>query len=161
MTVSGHGSTFTPVETTVSVDIDAPQEQVFDLMADVRNEPEWNSQVSKAELRSGEPVGLGSRFMTVNRGQEYEAVITGYTRPSDLTFEVSGKAMTIQGRVVFTGDAARSHLDAEFDMQPRGFMKVMLPLMSPLIRRDFPKQFASFKAFCEARSGGPSGPSAG
>lgn len=146
------------METTVSVDIDAPQEQVFDLMADVRNEPEWNSQVSRAELRSTGPVGLGSRFTTVNRGQEYEAVITGYTRPSDLAFEVTGKAMTILGRIVFTGDATRTHLDAEFDMQPRGFMKVMLPMMSPLIRRDFPKQFASFKALCEARAGGPPGP---
>jgi hypothetical protein len=26
----------------------------------------------------------------------------------------------------------------------------MLPLMSGAVRRDFPKQMASFKAFCEA-----------
>jgi hypothetical protein len=32
-------------------------------------------------------------------------------------------------------------------------MKVMLPLMGPLVRRDFPKQFASFKEFCESRTG--------
>ena len=29
--------------------------------------------------------------------------------------------------------------------------KIMLPLLGPAVRRDFPKQFASFKAFCEAR----------
>jgi hypothetical protein len=36
-------------------------------------------------------------------------------------------------------------------MQPRGIMKVLLPLMSPMVRRDFPKQLDSFKAFCESR----------
>jgi len=149
------------MEVSVSVDIDAPRERVFDLMADVRNEPEWNSQASKAELRSSEPIGLGSRFMTINRGEEYDAVITSYTRPSDLRFEVTGKRMTILGAITFTGDAGRTHLDAHFDMQPRGVAKVMLPLMSPLVRRDFPKQFASFKAFCESRASGASGPAAG
>ena len=44
-------------------------------------------------------------------------------------------------------------MDATFDMQPRP-MKLMLPLMAPLVRRDFPKQFASFRAFCSPADGG-------
>jgi uncharacterized protein YndB with AHSA1/START domain len=54
----------------VAVDITAPPELVFDLMADARTEPTWNSQVSETELTTPEPIGSGSRFRTVNRGQE-------------------------------------------------------------------------------------------
>ena len=141
------------MKTTVSVDVQEPPGRVFDLMADARNEPAWNSQVTSTDLTSGEPIGPGSTFTTVNRGQTYTAVITEYERPHRLTFEVTGKAMTITGRMWFTGAPDTTQLKAEFDMQPKGFMKAVLPLMAPAVRKDFPRQFASFKRFCEA--GGP------
>jgi hypothetical protein len=121
-------------------------------MADARNEPAWNSQVSATELVSEPPIGPGSRFTTVNRGQRYEAVITQYERPDRLTFEVTGRPMRITGSMTFTDDGAATRLDALFDLEPRGFMKVMLPLLAGSIRRDFPKQFTSFKAFCETQA---------
>ena len=42
----------------------------------MRNEPQWNSQVSNAELRSDEPIELGSRFSIVNGGKPYDVTIT-------------------------------------------------------------------------------------
>jgi hypothetical protein len=77
-------------------------------------------------------------------------VITEYERPHRLTFEVTGRAMTITGRMWFTGAPETTQLKAEFDMQPKGFMKAVLPLMAPAVRKDFPRQFASFKRFCES-----------
>jgi uncharacterized protein YndB with AHSA1/START domain len=139
------------MKTTVSVDVAKPADTVFDLMADARNEPTWNSQVSRTDLESGEPIGAGSRFTTVNRGQPYTAVITEYDRPNHLVYEVTGKAMTITGDLTFAGEGSGTRVDASFDMRPKGSMKVMMPLMAPAIRRDFPKQFASFKQFCESR----------
>ena len=133
----------------MAVDVAAPPEKVFDLMADARNEPTWNSQVSATDLTSAEPIGQGSTFRTVNRGQEYTATITQYARPTALTYEVVGKAMTITGRLTFGATTAGTHVDATFDMQPQGALKLFFPLMGPAVRRDFPKQFASFKAFCE------------
>ena len=47
---------------TATTRIACPSGRVFDTLADLRNEPQWNSQVSKAELRSDEPIELGSRF---------------------------------------------------------------------------------------------------
>ena len=93
--------------------------------------------------------GPGSTFTTVNRGQTYTAVITEYERPHRLTFEVTSKAMTITGRMRFTGAPDTTQVKAEFDMQPKGYMKAVLPLMAPAVRKDFPRQFASFKRFCE------------
>ena len=56
-------------------------EVAFDLMADARNEPEWNSQVSRTELKSGEPITAGSQFVIVNRGEPFDATIATYDPP--------------------------------------------------------------------------------
>jgi uncharacterized protein YndB with AHSA1/START domain len=136
----------------VDVTVNRPVEEVFDAMADARNEPSWNSQVSKTELVSGEPIGQGSTFKTVNRGQEYDAVITAYDRPGELAFTVTGKPMTIVAHLSFhdLGNGS-TRLAGSFEFEPKGFMKLMLPLLGGAIRKDFPKQFDSFKAFCEGR----------
>ena len=52
-------------------------------------------------------------------------------------------------------DDARSVLRVEFDMRPKGLMKVMFPLLKPMIRRDLARQSQSLKAFCESSSGPP------
>jgi len=55
--------------------IACPPEQVFDLVADLRNETQWSSRVSSAELRTGEPIERGSRSI-VTGGTPYEVTIT-------------------------------------------------------------------------------------
>ena len=39
--------------------------------------------------------------------------------------------------------------DSAFDFRPSGVLKVVFPLLAPVIRRDVPKQHASLKALCE------------
>jgi uncharacterized protein YndB with AHSA1/START domain len=137
----------------VEVTIEAPIGRVFDLMADTRNEPHWNSQVSNATLVSDAPVGQGSEFTTVNRGRTYRAVLNEYQRPRHLGYDVTGEPMTIHGSLDFTEQGEATRMTGTFDFTGHGAMKVMLPVMAPVIRRDFPKQMASFKAFCEADAG--------
>ena len=128
--------------------IACPPEQVFDMLADMRNETQWNSRFSSAELRSAEPIGLGSRFAIVNGGTPYDVEITTYERPSRLVFEARGKPdLTIAYTVTPTGEG--TNLESDLDFRPRGVLKLLFPLLGPVIRRDVPKQFASFKALCE------------
>jgi hypothetical protein len=132
------------------VTIEAPIGRVFDLMADTRNEQQWTSRVSTSELVSGEPISKDTEFATVNRGQTYRATLTEFDRPQHLGYDVAGKAMTIQGSLDFAEAGESTVMTGTFDFTPHGPMKVMLALMSGAVRRDFPKQMASFKAFCEA-----------
>ena len=120
-------------------------------MADARNEAAWNSQVSTSELLSPEPVGLGSEFRTVNRGQTYDATITEFTPAQAVTFAITGKSMDLTGTFRFAETTGGTQVDAEFDLRPKGFMKVIMPLMAPVVRKSFPKELARFKAFCESR----------
>jgi len=137
----------------VEVTIEAPIGRVFDLMADTRNEPRWNSRVSSAALVSDEPVRQGSEFTTVNRGRTFRAVLTEYDRPRHLGFDVTGDVMTIHGSLDFAEQGESTRMTGRFDFTGHGPMKVMLPVMAPLIRRDFPRQMRSFKTFCEADAG--------
>ena len=134
----------------VTENIDVPRARVFDLMADARNEPSWNTQVASVELRTSEPIGLGSSFTTVYRGLTYAVTVTDHERPSRLEFSVNGKLLTISPRFSFAESGGSTRLRAEFDVQPRGPMKVLLPLMGRLVRRDFITQLANFTRFCES-----------
>jgi uncharacterized protein YndB with AHSA1/START domain len=128
--------------------IACPPERVFDTLADMRNETKWHSRVSSAELRSGEPVGLGSRFAVVNGGSSYDVTITAHDRPTRLTFEASGKPdLTLV--YTFSPADGGTELHSDFDFRPRGALKVVFALMGPLIRRSVPKETASLKALCE------------
>jgi hypothetical protein len=135
-----------------TVTIARPVDEVFDAMADARNEIHWNDQVSASSLVGSEPIGGGSEFRTVNRGRPYRARISRYERPASLGFDVTGDTMDIRAEFRFLAEGpAAASLTASFDMRPKGVMRVLLPLMSPLLRRDFPKQGEAFKRFCESR----------
>lgn len=134
---------------TVESEIARPPEVVFDRMADARNEPEWNSQVSRSDLVSDGPVGQGSRFVTVNRGKPYEATITTADRPGLCVFEVTGGVFDITTTFTIGPSGAGSHVVSEFDFRPKGAMKLTFPLMQGAIRKDLATQSQNFKRFCE------------
>lgn len=137
------------MELSVEQDIAAPPEVVFDVMADARREVEWNSQVSRAELVGGEPIGEGTRFRTINRGQEYHATIATHDRPRRLVYEVTGRGMDITATFEFTAAGAGTRFDGRFDMRPKGPLKLAFPLMRRLVQRDLNAQSASLKALAE------------
>src|SRR3712207_2399300 len=127
------------MQVSLTTTVDRPVEEVFALMADVRNETRWNTQVSRAELLTSEPVAKGSRFMTVNRGQEYAAEIVEFLPDEAVTFEVTGKQMDITARMTFTGDGSTTRMHGTFELRPKGPMKLLLPVLGPAIRKDMPK----------------------
>ena len=123
-------------------------EVAFDAMADARGEVRWNSKVTRSDLVSGEPIAQGSRFQTVNRGQQYDATITEYERPGRLVFVVTGKQLDITTTFTFAADGRGTLLHGDFDFRPKGFFRVVFPMMAPMIRRDLPKQMGAFAEFC-------------
>ena len=131
--------------------IECLPETAFDLMADVRKLTEWNDGASKAEMRSAEPVGPGSTFIAVNRGQEMQSTITTFQRPERLDFSVTGKAMDVAATFRFSGAGSGTQLVIEFDPTPKGVMKLLFPLLRPVIRRDLARQHLKFKDFCESQ----------
>jgi hypothetical protein len=142
------------VRATVTTEIAAPPQLVFDTMADARNEPLWNDQVSRSELVGGETIGHGSTFRTVNKDNEYDSTIVTYERPTRVAFRVLGPPLDIDMSFDVAGHDGHTHLTSTFDMRPRGMLRAMFVVMSPLIRKDLAIQSASFKALCERLAAG-------
>jgi polyketide cyclase/dehydrase/lipid transport protein len=139
------------MEFTEEMNIDCPSTTVFDLMADVRNELRWNEGISRAELTTDEPVGEGSQFVVVDRRGEHEATITVFDRPERLEFALRGKSMDVAIKYTYTETDGRTTSVGTFNAQPKGFMKVLLPLLMPLIKRDVAKQHVNFRTLCESQ----------
>lgn len=124
----------------------------FDLMADVRKAADWNGGISSAEMTSTGPIGTGSRFVAVNRGQRMESIITTFDRPGLLEFATTGRAMNVTGRFWFRPADPGTDLIIELEPSPKRFMKFLLPVLKPMIRRDLATQHAKFKDYCESQN---------
>jgi len=129
--------------------IDSPSTTVFDLLADVRNEMQWNEGVSRVELLSDEPIGQGSRSLVEDRRGEHEVAITVFERPERVEFARTSKQMDVAIKYTFAETDGTTTAVGTFDARPKGFMKVLLPLLIPMIKRDIAKQHVNFKKLCE------------
>jgi hypothetical protein len=56
--------------------INRPVEEVFDFVADQRNEPRYNPRMLRAEKISPGPIGLGTRFRAETRTMRGSAEMT-------------------------------------------------------------------------------------
>lgn len=138
---------------TEDVHIDCAPAIAFDLMADARNETQWNEGVSRAELTTDEPVGHGSKFVTDHGAPlgRIESTITVFDRPDRLEFEATSKRMDLAISFTFTDTDSGTVAHGTFVPKPKGVMTLLFPLLRPMIRRDMAKQHQRFKALCEAQ----------
>jgi Polyketide cyclase / dehydrase and lipid transport len=142
---------------TQDIHIDCPPTMAFDLIADVRNEKQWNDGVSRAEMTTEEPVGPGSQFITV-RGTsmgDTASTITTFDRPERLEFSATSKRMDLAISFTFAETDSGTMVHATFVPKPKGAMAVLFPLLRPIIGRGMAKQHQNLKAFCESQAQSP------
>ncbi len=147
-----HGCTAIAAMLTLVTDAEvaASAPLVFDVMADLRNEVLWNSQVCRAELVSVGSIGEGTRFTSVTRGGQYETIITQYRPSETLALHIKGAALDVVVRFRFEPlGAARTRLRACFSLQLRGLLRLMAPVVQSRLQQDLPKQLRRFGRLCE------------
>lgn len=132
--------------------IRCPPETAFDLMADPRNELNWNSGVSEAELLSGEPIQEGSRFRIKDTRGEHEVELTTFQRPEKLGFHVQDRSMAVDIAFDISHDGKITTMVGNFTAKGSGLMGLLLPLLIPFIRRQMAKEHKNFVALCESKS---------
>ena len=87
--------------------IECPVEEVFDFVADERNEPRYNPRMLRAEKLSPGPIGAGTRFRAEmkmkgrRRPVEMTVEFTDYERPRRLASTTHLSAMEIRGSLTF------------------------------------------------------------
>ncbi len=85
--------------------INRPVEEVFDFVADERNEPRYNPRMLRAEKLTPGPIGVGTRFraeMAAMRGSAPMTIeFTAYERPRRLASTTRLSNMDIEGITEF------------------------------------------------------------
>lgn len=74
--------------------VERPAGEIFDFVADLRNEPQFNPDASNIEQQTPGPVGLGTVWTEdFKRIGRYETTIDVYEPPSSLGFDARMRLM--------------------------------------------------------------------
>lgn len=129
--------------------IDAPVEDVFDFMADVENEKSWNPDLKSVRRVDGGDVRAGVEWDGVYRGMGRTHIrLEEYDRPRRLAFSTTGPRMNMRFSFDYRPGSAPGTTDitVDSDVEPRGFMRVMTPLLGPMMRKTFAQRPAQLAA---------------
>ena len=111
-----------------------PVEEVFDVVADERNEPSYNPRMRHAEKLTPGPVGTGTRFRAefASPGRPVAVTeITRHDRPRRLASRTRMSAMDVHGELTFEPVADGTRMRWSWELEPRGPLR----LAAPLVRR--------------------------
>jgi hypothetical protein len=135
--------------------IERPVDEVFDFVADARNEPRYNPRMLRAEKLTPGPVGLGTRFRdefkSVGRPAEVAIEIVGYERPRRLTDSIHLSTMEIRGGLAFDPVPAGTRMRWSWELMPRGVFRLMTPVVARIGRRQERRIWAGLKRVMEAQ----------
>jgi hypothetical protein len=114
-------------------------EQVFDYVADQRNEPVYNPRMLHSEKITDGPVGVGTRFrVTAQSGwREIEMLIevTEFQRPGRFGSRTTMSAADIDGGLTFEPVNGATRMNWARDLRPKGSLRLLAPLVTRLRRR--------------------------
>lgn len=101
------------------VTIAAPVGEVFDMVADERNEPRYNPRIVRAEKVSEGPVSRGARFVAEPKGMGAKGQMTmevvEYDRPHRLRTVVRSSYLQVDGTVTFEEVDGGTQLSWDWD----------------------------------------------
>jgi uncharacterized protein YndB with AHSA1/START domain len=133
--------------------IDRPVGEVFDFVADECNEPRFNPQMRRAEKISDGPIGAGTRFraemISMGRPVEMEIEFIGFERPRRLASTTHMSSMDVRYVLTFEPVPEGTRMRWSGDLQPRGILKLMGPIVARLGRRQESRIWAGLKQLLE------------
>ena len=136
------------------IDIDRPVEEVFDFVADERNEPRYNPRMRRADKISEGAIGVGTRYRaeTASMGRAVPMVIevTEYERPRRLASMTHMSSMDIGYTLTFEPVPEGTRMRWAGDLAPHGILKVMGQLVALMGRRQEQRIWTGLKQFLEA-----------
>ena len=133
--------------------IGRPVEEVFDFVADQRNEPRYNAQMRRSEKISEGPIGLGTQYRAemVSGRQVMPMVVevTGYERPRLLASTTRMSSMDIQYALTFEPVSQGTRMRWVGDVGPKGWLRLMTPWVGWVGRRQELRIWTSLKHLLE------------
>lgn len=128
-------------------------EDVFDFVADERNEPTYNSRMVRAEKVTSGPIAKGTRWRATveSRGRllDMKMEVTDYTRPTRLGTTTSMSTAEIRGFMTFEPDPVGTRMRWSWELQPKGVLRLIGPVIARIGRRQETEIWAGLKQYLE------------
>ena len=130
-----------------------PVEEVFDFVADERNEPTYNRNMLAAEKITQGPVGVGTRFRATIRsggrpvGMQIE--YTAFDRPHSLGSTSRMAAADFSGTLTFTATPAGTRLRWSWRARPKGAVRLLAPVFVPIGARQERRMWTALRDHLE------------
>jgi uncharacterized protein YndB with AHSA1/START domain len=135
--------------------INRPIDEVFDFVADERNEPKYNPQMTLAEMVTQGPIGVGSKFhcvMTDAGATDVAVEFTEFVRPRRLGSTSHISNMDINGTLLFEPQGQSAKMKWLWNIEPRGFIKLLGPMVRRMGERQELAIWTGLKKVMEAQS---------
>jgi carbon monoxide dehydrogenase subunit G len=118
-----------------------PPEDLFDLLADVRNEVRWHPDVREVRKLGDGPVGAGTAFDARYRGfGDMRVEVTEYERPRHLRFSAEGSKVAMDVSFDFAPSGEGTDVSARMDADLRGPARLLAPVFGRMLRREVRKR---------------------
>jgi Polyketide cyclase / dehydrase and lipid transport len=141
------------------IQIKCPVEEVFDFIADTRNEMKWTTEkmLLSVEKTTDGPVGKGTRFKgtyKLNGLVKFEIGVVEfgiieYERPAHLKFQGTGRAFSYVSIFDFAPTDGSTSIHHLFDLQPQGLQKLLVPFVGLMAKRSYAEREMMLKRVLE------------
>jgi uncharacterized membrane protein len=144
------------VENTIVVD--RPLEEVFTSIADYESHTNWQNGLRDAKFTSQGLTGVGTTFAFVNeflgRRLEGEGEITEYEPDAKFAWRSKMGPLLVDGSWTFEPVAHGTRVIRMVESEAGGLMRLALPIMGFMLRRQGDQDLAKLKAQLEAQAAG-------
>jgi uncharacterized protein YndB with AHSA1/START domain len=135
--------------------IERPVDEVFDAVADERNEPRDNPDMLRTEKVTDGPIGEGTRFRSLHRGIRRPVVVSNeiitYERPTRLVITFTMDWADVEGTLTFEAVPAGTWMRWSWEVRPKGVYRLLTPVLPRLTKREEEGVWAGLKRMLEKR----------
>jgi len=137
-----------------SVFINRPQQEVFDFVTNLSNDPQWQNRIESVERLSDGPIGIGStwRYITSTLGRKNEADIqmTSYDPPHQSSVKAVSGPVPFENTHTFQAKDGGTLLTFIGQAEFGGFFKMAEGLAGKQIEKQMEADAAALKKLLEA-----------
>jgi carbon monoxide dehydrogenase subunit G len=133
--------------------IERPVEEVFDFVADQRNEPIYNPRMLQSEKITDGPIAVGTRFRATARSGrrtvEMLIEVTEFHRPRRFGARTTMPSVDVDGGLTFEPAADATRMSWSWEVSPSGPLRLFGPLVARLGRHQEQATWTGLKAYLE------------
>ncbi|HEX6299369.1 MAG TPA: SRPBCC family protein [Acidimicrobiia bacterium] len=141
------------IELEVSVDIDAPIEEVFEFSTNNENDPTWMEEVTRVEKTSEGSVGVGSTFINyvefMGKTFDDSHEVVEYEPNERMTIVQTTGPVPFKATYLYRSVNGGTRFSMQIEAETKGFFRVATPLVRRQLRRQFERNLRNLKSLLE------------